>query len=602
MNWSPDELYARALELKNFDESILPIDSSILQKVVDDPSNKKKMVCWPCGSYKTTLVRQFITKNWMDGIIYATSTMEEADRMAFDIAACIGVNNIFVLHSNIDIEDYKKFNDNPDSLKKRPVIITTHNRIVKDPPNIIYDKDGADGQRERKYIFVDEKPTFFESLSLTASDVYNIVQLSALEIDPQKPEKRSYSAQMARSRLRSNLLSESGLSRNLSMNIVKTLSGKSTTPYESIVEYDPVLNSNDIKRTVAYLRTEDWLDKIVNTVTKDDEYQVSEKESNKFYRTLSKPENSTLVVLDATGRTMVEGSPDWEIYEDDRFTFNFKGSVEILESSLTRRVGTSSYDSVINSLNQFVAEIEEVCKEHSKVLVVVWKNLKDEYTEPDLSTLSSDDEPSVKYNMTASTDDLPSYVYNALSDEAKSKVHVTYYQSGKTRSTNEYKDCTAIVLGGSFFIPISAIMSHNKREKAKTSRHLYSIGEIVQAIYRTSARVPGGKASVYFTSDWSMTFIDSLIEYIKADIKVSTSNIHKFCNDFNIKYTERSLKYSSYLYSRSKELSRDTATVFNVPDEERTNNFKRGMQNLLEDSSLVYQDLSGPRFSVIIKS
>ena len=75
---------------KNYLKQVVDANSKAnwrdIQDIIIYQSNPgKKVVCWGAGSGKTTAIRQYITKNYKQGFVYAARTIDECNLFYYDL-------------------------------------------------------------------------------------------------------------------------------------------------------------------------------------------------------------------------------------------------------------------------------------------------------------------------------------------------------------------------------------------------------------------------------------------------------------------------------------------------------------------------------------
>jgi hypothetical protein len=158
------------------------------------------------------------------------------------------------------------------------------------------------------------------------------------------------------------------------------------------------------------------------------------------------------------------------------------------------------------------ATIQELCAQHTKLLVVTWKRLQGTI---DLLP-PSQDIPLEETRTVQTVSSLPGYILRQCRDLVENEqLEVTYYQSGETRATSRFADCDAVLFLGMFYIPAYAIEEYNRVNKSTVTHEDYVQAEIVQALYRSQIR-RGKPVSLYFSSDFKGKFIHKVLRYINA--------------------------------------------------------------------------------------
>ena len=89
-------------------------DINDIKRKIDDESdstNRKRYVAaWGAGCGKTTAIRQFIQRNYKEGIIYSAKTVEEIQIMCYNLVACgVSRSSISLIYSGMRILTIKYF-------------------------------------------------------------------------------------------------------------------------------------------------------------------------------------------------------------------------------------------------------------------------------------------------------------------------------------------------------------------------------------------------------------------------------------------------------------------------------------------------------------
>ncbi|QIG72737.1 hypothetical protein EVB97_179 [Rhizobium phage RHph_Y65] len=615
-DYSPEALQRRKTFLENFDKSILPLDYKKLEEIFTKPEytteTNKRVVCWSCGSYKTTLIRQFIVKNWLKGILYACTTIEEVDMLSYDIACFIGEQNVFKLHSQIDESIYDQYHKDPEFLFSKPVVVTTHYRLMMDPPTIFISQINKPGGQDprRQYVLIDEKPQFFDSISISSDQIKNVMSLVTSIDDPDAPDEAFRS-------FRNSVMNSTGLQKSLNHNSVeifsKSIVNKST---QMVTTYTTPSGSIKEVPNIHMLRAEFSIYMIVKQIQKklkqDPQYYPKTKD-NVFYYNLGDLGFKNLIIFDGTG-DLILGSedpdwknPDWMIVKTPETSFRFKGSFNEIECDIRRRLVGNQLEHYSREFDKIIQYLIDLADKHEKIFVVSWKDLKN--GEEDISP-----SPILEHNVLAkltdqrivqATDDLNSYIKYRIPVSIRHKFDFTYYMSGRTRGTNQFMNCDAAVLLGSFHIPNSVIARMNEQNNAKMTNKMHSMAEVVQAIYRTRARKMK-PVDVYYTSDWSKEFIVDVMKYINAtvsdefNVDLQTS-MRLFSMTYGVNITPTTTKLIKLLSSRYTDLTSGKSVEFRIPDGEDSREYKSAIKNLLNKvDELRFEDKKYSRFFSVV--
>jgi hypothetical protein len=204
-----------------------------------------------------------------------------------------------------------------------------------------------------------------------------------------------------------------------------------------------------------------------------------------------------------------EGAGDILIGKSDKFqaidlTPKYNSTVEFHPFSfgLTRKKEPDDTE-----YQSFVASIVSIIRgAQGKTLVVIWMDFK-------AGKLT--DIPNDKY-----TEMLKDCLVTAGIQE--SEFAVTYYGASDTKSTNEYRDYTNIVLAGQWGLGPSVITKLKQAFHCQdTCLENYLMWYYVQLILRIGIRNNnGGTYHVYYSSDHRDTFIDRIKIYLNYNILI----------------------------------------------------------------------------------
>ncbi|MBT4287565.1 MAG: hypothetical protein HOD92_09525 [Deltaproteobacteria bacterium] len=517
---------------KNYLKQVVDANSKAnwrdIQDIIIYQSNPgKKVVCWGAGSGKTTAIRQYITKNYKQGFVYAARTIDECNLFYYDLIAFIGESRVVKWHSQIDKSTRESIDRNPSYLMSRYVLVMTHEKLIQESP-YVYSTLSISDSVQREYIFVDEKPSFYKSHEFDETSVATIMNCVS-EIKPDKlsgykkipAENQQKAVKILEGKL---VLKEACVERNEAETAVKILSGSS--------------EFSEINRYRAYANLKIFYDYVLNfRDTSEREHSAQSTLSNlkfseiaelKFFHSLSTLDVPNILIFDGTGDLILRNSRVWQIIKPDKYSYNFKGTVGILNQWSVERTRTKdnvSEEEINTAVIEIIDRIIELKKKSDNLLVVIWKSFKPaegEFIEEDISNQYTK-ELSLKENL---IETLKKRISKDLTgdeivdDEILKNDHgimFTSYQSGKTRGTSEFSSADSIVFFGKYFIPNSAIQLYNKVNFSEMTTFDNTIAELTQTTYRTRIRSDDPKpVNIYFTDDWDLAVIDQFLKYINA--------------------------------------------------------------------------------------
>jgi hypothetical protein len=452
---------------------------------------QKSVLCFAPGHGKTSLCRQFICAHYAEGILYAVATIDEVKLLTYDIAAWLGPQKVLgIYHTADDFGDYLL---DPTLLEHYPVVVITHQRLILAPPQMLFSLskdftplDLREGGR-RKFILIDERPTFFDRLDFSDTELGTIHGSTAGYYHrPSAIQAFQECLQSANPRLR-----QMGL-----------------CAYKALAQMREVTALGITRASYRLDVLNQARDEATGMVGKDGRYRC--------YYHLGVIQADHMVILDGTGDLSLRDSAYWSIIKPPELGYHFVGQVQILNDlALPRNI---KYLDSVDQLLVWITKIQEVVGElvtqHRKLLIVTWKDLKGE-----ISLLAHGDVVPVDHAQQIVPTELstfPAFLRSKLEAVIDlAQVEITHYQSGKTRATSDFIDCDAVLFLGSFWIPPSAIDEYNRVNRSAVTQDTYLMAEVVQAIYRSRIRV-GRPVSVYFSSDYPPDLVEDILQYMDA--------------------------------------------------------------------------------------
>jgi hypothetical protein len=451
----------------------------------------KSVLCFAPGHGKTSLCRQFICAHHAKGILYAVATIAEAQLLTYDIAAWLGPPKVLGIYHTAD--DFRDYLLDPTLLEHYPVIVITHQRLILDPPQMLFSLskdftplDLRDGGR-RKFILIDERPTFFDRLQFSDTELGTIHGSTA----------GHYHRPSAIQAFQECLQSPNPRLRQMGVSAYKALAQMRDVTALGITRASYRLDVLNQAR-----------DEATGMVGKDGRYRC--------YYHLGLIQADHMVILDGTGDLSLCGSAYWTIIKPPELSYHFVGHVQILEElKISRNI---KHLESVDQLLAWVTKIKEVVgalvTQHRKLLIVTWKDLKGE-----ISLLAHGDVVPIDHAQQIVPTELstfPAFLQSQLATVIDlAQVEIIHYQSGKTRATSDFIDCDAVLFVGYFQIPPSAIEEYNRVNRSAITQETYLMAEVVQAIYRSRIRARH-PVSVYFSSDHPAAFVENVLAYMDA--------------------------------------------------------------------------------------
>lgn len=439
-----------------------------------------------CGSGKTESIKSLIHQQHSLGILYCVDTVAECQKMfqwVHDELVTPGFitdADVMMINSKADLESMKTYQDHPEKICDVQILIVVQVRFFVELINyfLLYKPSSKpmpfDGDFRglmarpdlRKYIIFDETPLFLKPF----------VTLTKGQLSPYVTER----------------------------------SGKwvCKSPQEIRRIYDDFIKGDT---QMDYNRKDNVLGRILNSVVLSVIPRLFDtwmSQKGKDYNIQFWP--SDLVQPKMTSHVIVyEGAGDILIGKSDKFqgidlTPKYNSNVEFhpFDFSISRKKepDTTEYQSFVASIASIIHAAQ------GKTLVVIWMDFK---------TSRLTDVPNDKY-----TGQLKDSLLTAGIQE--SEFAVTYYGASDTKSTNEYRDYTNIVLAGQWGLGPSVITKlKNAFHCQDTCMENYMLWYYVQLILRIGIRNNhGGTYHVYYSNDHQGTFIDRIKIYLNYNILI----------------------------------------------------------------------------------
>lgn len=558
--------------------------------------NGRVLVNYGPASGKSTAIRQYLCDNQMNYIIYAAARKSDVDAMYYDLMA-MKEKGIIVRECRI-AKFHSNYDPGEDSLRSSNILICTHERLMIEPPSILYRLTGDIpnhlGQVIRSEMIIDELPKFYKSFKVSGTLMMGLGYVNS-QLDKFRYDRRQ---RVAYRYAKFRSLMEAYLDNDESQ--------LSTVEYGAVVslinayqQSNIVVKDNDRERAVRkFAYFSDLLaEKLLETTVEDG--VISTIDRNLYY-TLLDIEVPNIKIFDGTGDLILRGSNSWNIQKDERFSRNLilKQPIQLLEgTSMIRSVTKSEdFEYTKSKIGKLITHIKNLLSQSdSKVLLYTWKSIRLHYSYYEEVT-EDDHSKDMKY--------LPDYIRSLLSPEENSRLEITYYGSGKERVTSEFSDCDSIIIAGKFFIPNSAISNYNEVNSTDITSLDYTKSLIIQAIYRTSAR-HNQPISIYFSDDYSYDLIGSIMsefDNIKLD-DTDVTGYYKFSQMIN--HTTRNKKHYEHISKYFNQLYTEGEVTLTVPKGSTgsfTRDYKIAIQNLVKDSPIIYQNIDNSNsFKLIYK-
>ena len=595
--WDYNDFSSEAL-LKRADYLLEVIDNIPNKATSEDierlPSGRV-MVTWGPASGKSTAIRQYLCKNQMNYMIYATAKKSDVDAMYYDLLA-MKENGIILSESKI-AKFHSNFDPGEASLRSSNILICTHERLMIEPPSILYRLEGDIpnhlGQIIRSEMIIDELPKFYKSFKASGTLMMGLgyinSQLERFRYD--KRQRLAYRYAKFRSLMEAYLDNDESKLSTVDYGAVVSL-------INSYQASNIVIKDNDRERAVRkFAYFSDLLAEKLLEMTIEE--GVRSSIDRNLYYTLLDIEVPNIKIFDGTGDLILKGSNSWIIQRDDRFrrSLSLAKPIELLDNtSMIRSVAKSEdLEYTRSKIMTLVNHIRNLLRTNSgKILLYTWKSIRLNYNYYDES--DENDPKDMRY--------LPDYIRSLITPEENDRLEITYYGSGKERVTSEFSDCDSIIIAGKFFIPNSAISNYNEVNSTEITSLDYTKSLIIQAIYRTSSR-HGQPINIYFTNDYDWNLIGSIMSEFD-EIVIDGENCtgqYKFSQ--LISHTSRNKKHYEHISKYFNQIYNEGEAILTVPKGSTgsfTRDYKIAIQNLVKDSPIIYQNIDNSNnFKLIYK-
>lgn len=595
--WDYNDFSSEAL-LKRADYLLEVIDNIPNKATSEDierlPSGRV-MVTWGPASGKSTAIRQYLCKNQMNYMIYATAKKSDVDAMYYDLLA-MKEKGIIVSECKI-AKFHSNFDPGEASLRSSNILICTHERLMIEPPSILYRLEGDIpnhlGQIIRSEMIIDELPKFYKSFKASGALMMGLgyinSQLERFRYD--KRQRLAYRYAKFRSLMEAYLDNDESKLSTVDYGAVVSL-------INSYQASNIVIKDNDRERAVRkFAYFSDLLAEKLLEMTIEE--GVRSSIDRNLYYTLLDIEVPNIKIFDGTGDLILKGSNSWIIQRDDRFrrSLSLAKPIELLDNtSMIRSVAKSEdLEYTRSKILTLVNHIKNLLRiNQGKILLYTWKSIRLNYNYYDES--DENDPKDMRY--------LPDYIRSLLTPEENDRLEITYYGSGKERVTSEFSDCDSIIIAGKFFIPNSAISNYNEVNSTEITSLDYTKSLIIQAIYRTSSR-HGQPINIYFTNDYDWNLIGSIMSEFDEIVIAGENCTGQYKFSQLISHTSRNKKHYEHISKYFNQIYNEGEAILTVPKGSTgsfTRDYKIAIQNLVKDSPIIYQNIDNSNnFKLIYK-
>ena len=439
-----------------------------------------------CGSGKTESIKDLIRKKFEHGVLYCVDTRLEAikihDWVLSDVVGLTPLkqDDVVLLHGE-NKEELWEYKNNPELLMLKKVIILTHVRFWTDIINyfLIYRpkqevplflgdfKTLMQRGDLRQYVIFDETPIFLKPFCSIPSSMFGGFS-----------EDKNGTWQC------------------------KSLEGIYKY-YDKFVEG----TDNDLFKTNNKLNSIKK-ETVLNCIPKYFDYWMAMKNPSRycinFYpKDLIQPGMKTHVLV-------YEGAGDILLGSSKAFTLidlpnKYNSIVNFIpfEFNQKRKEKVKEYEKT-DTFKAYIDNLAAMIRKHNKTLVVVWKYL---------GKMKDMDEGSGE---SAYTQIIGEKLLETGLDT--SQFEVIYYGSAQTKSTNNYRDCDAMILAGNWGIPASKTKQIREAYLAETTDEEHNLWYFIQLITRIGIRNhDGGEYHVYYSNDYNASFIQQLDDYFNKN-------------------------------------------------------------------------------------
>ena len=442
---------------------------------IEIPSKKAGyVVSCGCGSGKTTNIRQFIVSHQKEGVLYCVDTKDELDKMEHNLKIRgIKEEDMLKIHGEIDKDVMARYQRQPDLVVNVPILLITHARLFVDMINLflLYRPEtafqGFDGD--------------FESL-MSRKDIRKWIFLdeTPLMFRPFIQFRHSLLGYFERG--------------SAIKNYNRYIKGTKEDPFKNTTKL------TEWKRDLVFNIMPKYLPKW-KSLDKGKELEIN------FYTAdlIQESMNTHVIVFEGAGDILLRTSGLFTLLDIKQKYNTDVIFEEIPDLILNRREPKPNLDIVCKRLADIINSYS------GKVLVVVWKNIGKE-----------------KDNEQSGESEFRDSIRNQLVSSGcmPEKFEVTYFGASNTKSTNEFRDYSGMILLGNWSVANDKAKQINEAYMSATSPADQKLWYFVQLICRTAIRNhSGGEVRVWYTSDYSDKFIRRLDTYLNNNILTDNENL-----------------------------------------------------------------------------
>ena len=450
-----------------------------------------------CGSGKTESIKGLIRKKFDHGVLYCVDTKSEANRIhQWVLSDLVGLTplkqeDVVLLHGD-NPEELREYYNNPGLLMQKKVVILTHVRFWTDIINyfLIYRPkqpvqpfigDFTELMRRsdlRQYIIFDETPIFLKPFCTIPKAMFG----NFVEENNGKWQCKSL--------------------------------GSMYRYYDKFVEG----TEEDLFKTNNKLNSMKK-ETVLNCIPRYIDYWMALK-SAKNYSINFYPKD--LVQLGMKTHVLIyEGAGDVLLGTSKAFTLidlpnKYNSKVNFLPFAFNQKRKDKEFPAT-DAFDSYISDLAGMIRKHTRTLVVVWKYL---------GKMKDADEGS-------GISEYTQLIEEKLLEKGlqHSQFEVIYYGSSQTKSTNDYRDCDAMILAGNWGIPASKTKQIREAYLAETTDEEHNLWYFAQLITRIGIRNHnGGEYHVYYSNDYNASFIQKLNAYFNHNQFSQTGKFEAACD------------------------------------------------------------------------
>lgn len=432
-----------------------------------------------CGSGKTECCKSIIRQKHDEGVLYCVDTIAELDKMyrwIIENKDDIGIktSDVIVISSDPTHQDFtREYRGNPEILMSKQVVLITHCRFWTDLINyfLIYKPTdsnyGFNGDFKslmargdlRRYIIFDETPLFIKPFFSMPKGLLGIFT--------------DYN---------------SGGWRCKNLDEIEKYYHK----FIADTDLDPFPNQdykiNRIKREVVFELIPQYFPRWID----NDEAAIRFTPLCLCQSVI----NSHILIMEGAGNVLFQESKHYKLL-DVPDKYDCKVRFEEFEFGLSRRTALDkkAYSKYIIWLTR---RLRSNHRQGKKTLVVVWMNQGKDSNDKDQG-----------YYETVTAD-------LGKKSVAKDSYRVIYYGSSESKSTNEFREYSEVILCGKWGIVNSETAKFNQNYGVSITNPHHKLWSYIQLLCRIGIRMhDGGEFTVCYSSDFSKQWISQLQAYFE---------------------------------------------------------------------------------------